>query len=129
VKVATPVAPRAARGGPIIGRGGGNGREILGACLPDEGAGNQKVLVCLLDVLVIDIELFFERVQFGILENLPPFAAQHALVRLGHLPALGFLEMGGRFLVGRSRRRRGRRMIFRADRATTQRQHQRGGGR
>ena len=45
-------------------------------------------------VLVGDGDLLFERVQIGIAEDLPPFAAQYAVVGLRLLPALRrrFLE-------------------------------------
>ncbi len=115
----------ARRGGAVIRRGGANGRKILRAGLTDQGTGNQEVLVGLLDVLVIDIELLFQGVEFGILEDLPPFAAEHAFVGLRHLPPFGLLEMRRRLLVGRRRWRRRRWMILGADGASAERDDER----
>src|SRR6266852_5271189 len=81
--------------------------------------GLHEVLEELLDVLIIDVQQFFKSVQLGILEDLPPFAANHRVRRLRYLPAVRFLKLRGRFLVNRGRRSN-RRMILGADRATHQ---------
>jgi hypothetical protein len=70
------------------------------------------------NVLVVDVELVFQRIQLGIAEDLPPFAAQHGIAGLCHLPAIATLR---RFLVCRRRRLGGRgHMILGADGAAGQ---------
>ena len=73
--------------------------------LANNGASGHEVLEELLDVLVVDVELLFEGVQFRIAVDLPPFAAQRSILRLSHGPAAEATK--GR--VGRRgcRRRRG----------------------
>jgi len=64
----------------------------LRACLGDESAGFHEIFEGLLDVLVVDIELILEGVQFGVVENFPPFAVQHGSCgcAIFHWPAGGF---------------------------------------
>jgi hypothetical protein len=71
----------------VPSRPGGDGRIVLGAGFADQRASLHEVVEVLLDGLVVDVELVFERVQLGILVDLPPFAAQHGVLRLRHLPA------------------------------------------
>src|SRR6202044_2553145 len=86
----------------------------------------QKVLKELLDVLVVDVELFLQSVEFWVAVELPPLAAQHGILRLRYLPAVRLLKLRRRLLIsGRKRRsgrsdRRRRRMILRPDHATSQ---------
>ena len=68
------------------GAGRHRGKE-LGARLADNGARGHEVLEELLDVLVVDVELLFERIQFRIVVDLPPFAAQRGILGLGDRPA------------------------------------------
>ena len=60
---------------------GGHGREITGARFRDLRARRHEVLEILRDVLVIDIQLFFERVELRLIEHLPPFAFEHRVLR------------------------------------------------
>ena len=94
--------------------------KILRAGLAHDGASFHEVLEILFDVLVVNIQLLFESVQFGIVEDLPPLAAQLGIRGLRHRPASSFFELVGRFLVdGRGRLRSGR-MVFRPDHAARQ---------
>jgi len=52
-------------------------------------AGFHEIFEGLLDVLVVDIELILEGVQFGVVENFPPFAVQHGVLRLRDFPLAG----------------------------------------
>ncbi len=63
------------------------------------GAGFHVLLKVLLDVLVVDVELIFERIQLRLVEDLPPVAAQHGILRTGDLPAVLILEVDRGFLV------------------------------
>ena len=65
---------------------------------PHQSARFHVILEELLDVLVVDIELRLERIQFRVLEDLPPIPTQHGIGRPRDFP-IGVLEMGGRFLV------------------------------
>jgi hypothetical protein len=56
--------------------------------LSNQGARFHKVLERLLDVLVVDIELFLQGIQGRIIEHLPPFTAKHCIPWAGHLPAV-----------------------------------------
>ena len=57
-----------------------------------------KFSKALLDVLVVDVELLFERIQLGIVVDLPPLAVQHRILRLRDLPAVGVLETASAIL-------------------------------
>ncbi|MGA7860797.1 MAG: hypothetical protein WCB19_02950 [Thermoplasmata archaeon] len=65
------------------------------AGLAHYGASCHEVLEVFFDVLVVDIQLFFEGVQFRIVEDLPPLAAQHGIRRLRDPPAFTLFELGG----------------------------------
>jgi hypothetical protein len=58
-----------------------------------------EVLEELFDVLVVNIELFFERIQIGIIEDPPPFAPQHGFSRPGDVPTFRVLVMGRNLFV------------------------------
>ena len=89
------------------------------------GAGRHVVLEIFFDVLVVDVELLFQRIQLGLVEDLPPVAADHRVLRAGHLPALGVLEVDRRlFVVGRGDCRRRGRMIRRPDAAAAEQDEQ-----
>jgi len=51
------------------------------------------------DILVIDIELIFERIQFRIAVDLPPIAAKSCILGLCDAPFSGFFNLRGRFFV------------------------------
>ena len=70
-----------------------------------------------LQVLIGNIDLFFQRVQLRILENLPPLAASNLIAGLSSLP-------GRRRLFVSRRRRRWRSGIARANRAAAEQKHQ-----
>jgi hypothetical protein len=76
-------------------RDNGDGWKVLRAGLAHDCASFHEVLEVLLDVLVVNVQLFFEGVQLRIVEDLPPFAAQLSIGRLRHRPAFSFLELGG----------------------------------
>ena len=89
-------------------------RVILRASLADDGAGRQIVLEIDLDGLVVDVELPFQVVEFRLLENFPPVAAQHLVLGRSDFPSLRVLEVDWRFLVvGGSGRGRGRLVVRR----------------
>ena len=50
-----------------------HGGKKTGTCLPHLRAGRHEILEVLRDVLVIDVQLIFERVELGFVEHLPPF--------------------------------------------------------
>ena len=70
------------------------------------GPGFAKLRFGLQHVLVGDVHLLFEGIERGVVENLPPLAAQHSVAGLRFLPAGGrrFLVVrrhgGGRALIG-----------------------------
>jgi len=91
----------------------------LCASLGDERAGFHEIFEELLDVLVVDVELVFESVQFGVIVDFPPFAVEHGVLRLRDLPLAGRRILGRQFFV-RGRRRLnggGGLMVFGADHA------------
>ena len=47
-----------------------------------------------LGVLVVDVELVFERVQLGVVVDLPPLAVQHGILWGGDLPTVRIFELG-----------------------------------
>ena len=84
------------RGSRVSDRGhSGERRKVLRAGLAHNGASRHEVLEELFDVLVVDIQLFFEGVQFGIVEDLPPFAAQLGIRGLRDRPVSSILELSG----------------------------------
>ena len=85
--------------GRLQGGSDGDGGPVLGARFGDDGTSGHVVLEVLLDVLVVDVELVFEGVQLGLVENLPPVAAEHRVLGAGDLPAGLVLEVDGGFLV------------------------------
>ncbi len=91
------------------------GGKILGAGFANEGAGGHEIVKSRGDVLIGDADLFFERVQLGIVEDFPPFAVQRRVLRLSDLPAVHVLRVGGGdFFVG-GRSCGGRPVVARAD--------------
>ena len=100
--------------GPGERRCSSDGGKVLRAGFAHQGSGLHEVLEVLLDVLVVDVELFFQGVEFRVLEDLPPFSAQHRVRRLRYLPAIIFLKLRGRFLVNRGCWS-GRRMVLGPD--------------
>src|SRR3984957_7176497 len=74
---AGPRIPPQVRGGTRVAdrwRGAESG-EVLRAGFPHQGARFHEVFERLLDVLIVDVELIFEGVEFRIVESFPPFAA------------------------------------------------------
>ncbi len=101
------------------GRADGDRRPVLRTRLGDQRAGFHEILKILFDVLVVDVEFFFQRVQIRVVENLPPLPAKRGILRAGNLPALGILEIHRGFLiVRRDWSGRGRRTVFRSDRTS-----------
>ena len=92
---------------------------ILRARFGDLGPRRHVILEILLQVLVVDVELFFESVQLRLVEDLPPIAADHGVLRVGHLPAFGVVEVdGGLFVIRRGDSGRRGRVISRPHMAT-----------
>jgi hypothetical protein len=89
--------------GPHPGEGGvqRHGREQARTGLAHLGAGGHEVLEIDGDILVVDVQPGFERVQFGFAVHLPPFAFERRVLGLRRPPAGGFLE-GRRSGIGRS---------------------------
>lgn len=88
----------------------------------NERARFHEIFKKLFDVLIVDVELILESVQFGILVDRPPLAVKHGVLRIGGLPFAGIFKLGGRFLVGGGRRLNGGRgrVIFGPDDAARQ---------
>ena len=63
-------------------RTGGHGRPVLGTRLANHGTRRHEILKEHFDVLVVDVKLLFKGIEFGIVEDLPPFAAQHGILGL-----------------------------------------------
>ena len=63
--------------------------------LRNQRASGHEILEKLFNVLIVDIQLFFKAIQLGIVENLPPFAAQHRVLRLRYFPWTGILNLRG----------------------------------
>ena len=70
----------------------GDGGPVLRASFGDERARLHEVFERDFDVLVVDIELLFQRVQFRLIEDLPPVAANHGILRAGDFPAVRVIE-------------------------------------
>jgi hypothetical protein len=62
---------------------------------PHQGARFHKVLECLADILVVDVELIFESIQFRFIVDLPPFTAKSRVLRLRNGPSVSLLELRG----------------------------------
>src|SRR5271157_5793648 len=93
----------------------GNGREILRARLPHHSARRHETGKSSGDVLVGNVDLFFEGVQLGIAKNLPPVAMESAVLGLRDFPAVHLLEIVRSDLLERRRHLRRRAIVFRAD--------------
>ena len=89
------------------------------ARLAHQGTSLHKVLEGLADILVVDVELIFKRIQFRLIVNLPPLSAKSRVLRLRDGPSIGLIELRRRLLEGRRRRHRGRK-ILRPDIASCQ---------
>src|SRR5580704_682861 len=100
------------------GRSGRKSGKILRAGLTHHRTSFHKVLEELFDVLVVDIELLFEIVQLGIIEDFPPLTAQCGIRRLGDSPTSVIRRLRPRLLISRCRCLRRWRMIFWADYAS-----------
>ena len=70
------------------GRGGDEGEEG-GARDTDGGPGFAKLRFGLQHVLVGDVHLLFEGIERGVVEDLPPLAAEHSVAGLRFFPAGG----------------------------------------
>jgi len=68
--------------------------------LGDQSAGSHEILVGLLDVFVVDVELVFEGIEFGVVVNLPPFAVEHGVAGLGGAPRARILRFRRDFFIG-----------------------------
>src|SRR3974377_203788 len=69
---------------------------VLRTSLAHDRACSREVRKCGRDILVRNADLFFERIQFRVLEGLPPFTVQRSVFRLGYLPAVHFFQVFGR---------------------------------
>ena len=63
------------------------------ARLAHQGSRLHKVLKGLADILVVDIELIFERIQFRLIVDLPPLAAKSRILGLRDGPSVRLLEL------------------------------------
>jgi hypothetical protein len=68
----------------------------LRARFTHKGAGFHEVLKGLANILVIDIQLLFECIEFLIVVDFPPFAAERRVLRLCNGPSVSFFELRGR---------------------------------
>ncbi len=93
--------------GPGERRGDADGREELRPRLPHQRARLHVVLEGHPDVLVVDLELRFERVQLRFPVDLPPCAAVRPVLWLRGVPADTAPGRDGSLLEGRRRRHRG----------------------
>src|SRR5208337_4013074 len=57
-------------------------RKVLSPRLAHYCASGHEVFEGYFDVLVVDVQLFFESIKLGIVEDLPPLAAEHGIRRL-----------------------------------------------
>ncbi len=100
------------------GRPAGDRGEIGGPGDPDQGQGLAEIRLRRGEVLVRDVDLFFQGVQLGIVIDLPPFAPGQLIPGLGHLPAgILFVSLG---------RGGGRPHVIRTHRTAGQQQQNRG---
>src|SRR5882757_11201566 len=60
--------------------------EVTRACNADLRAGGHEILEELRNVLIVDVQLLFERVELRLTEHLPPFPFQGGVLRLCRLP-------------------------------------------
>ena len=67
----------------------GDKGEEGGARDADGGAGFAELRFGLQHVLVGDVDLLFEGIERGVVEDLPPLAAEHSVAGLRFLPAGG----------------------------------------
>jgi len=68
------------------GRIGSQRWVVLRPCFAHLRAGGHEVLEVLRDVLIVNVELLFKRVQFGLVEGFPPLALEDGILRLRGRP-------------------------------------------
>ena len=94
-------------------------RPILGVSFTNQGTRRHQILKIFLNVLVVDIQLIFQRVEFRIVKDRPPLTAWDRLLGIRHLPPLGILEVdGGFFVIDRHWSRRRWTMVSRPQQAS-----------
>ena len=68
----------------------------------NDGTCSTEVCISERNALIGIVRLFFEGIQLRIIKDLPPFTANHIVLRLREFPVVGLLEiLRGDFLVTR----------------------------
>ena len=88
---------------------------MLRARLPHHGTRRHEAGKGSNDVLVGNVDLFFEGIQLGIAKNFPPIAMESSVLGLCNFPAVHFLKIVRGDLFERRRHLGRGAIVFRAD--------------
>src|SRR5882724_10694656 len=103
--------------------------EVTRACDADLLAGCHEILEELRNVLIVDVQLLFERVELRLTEHLPPFPLQCGVLRLCRLPCARVCAgVGGRGALLEGRGSADLRLYIRRAYCASRNQHDRGHG-